>query len=246
MAVFVKFISDFAPWIYAACAVVAVLLLRVALLARQERRQAVFSLEKEAAVNRTHRTLRLAIALAAFMGAIYVVSNYLTEPAETIITEADPTPTPVFLIETPTPTPLPSPTVTPTATATPRPRATPRPIPTAVPVEPTVAVIAPSCPDRRAVIIQPGSGQVVNGPVSIVGTATTNNFQYYKIEFKPAGVGGDFSFYLRREVPVQNGPLGVWDSSGLPPGDYLLRLVTVDHTGNFGDCTVQVTVGGGS
>lgn len=93
-------------------------------------------------------------------------------------------------------------------------------------------------------IIEPGAGQVVNGPVSVIGTAQSENFQYYKIEFKPATAPGDFSFYLRRDNPVNNAPLGIWDPSGLPPGNYLLRVVTVDITGNFGECTVQVTVGG--
>ena len=87
-------------------------------------------------------------------------------------------------------------------------------------------------------------GQRVAGPVQFIGIAQTDSFAYYKIEFKPAAGGGDFGFYLRRETPVMNGPLGTWDPAGLPAGDYLLRLVTVDMTGNFGQCTVQVTVGG--
>ena len=82
------------------------------------------------------------------------------------------------------------------------------------------------------------------GPVQLIGTAQTDGFSYYKIEFKPATAAGDFGFYLRRESPVTNGPLGTWDPGGLPAGDYQLRLVTVDATGNFGQCTVQVTVGG--
>ena len=87
-------------------------------------------------------------------------------------------------------------------------------------------------------------GQGVNGPVLLIGTAATDGFSYYKIEFKPAAAAGDFGFYLRRDAPVTNGSLGTWDPAGLPAGDYLLRLVTVDATGNFGQCTVQVTVGG--
>lgn len=250
MAVVVQLISQYAPWIYAACAIAAIFLLRIAILARRERRQSAFNLEREAAINRTHAALRWAVLLLAIMGAVYGISNYLADAVQPIIAEADPTPTPVFLIETPTPTappPTETPTVTPTTEATPRPRATPVPIPTSEPtpvVTPVPAVVAPSCPDGRAVIIEPGVGQRINGPVQVVGTAATDNFQYYKIEFKAAGAPGDFGFYLSREVPVINGPLGVWNPAGLNPGDYLLRLVTVDITGNFGQCTVQVTVGG--
>ena len=53
MAVLVNIVSDYAGWIYAACAVAALFLLRTAILARKERRQAAFTLERETATNRT-------------------------------------------------------------------------------------------------------------------------------------------------------------------------------------------------
>lgn len=244
MAVIVEIISRYANWIYAACAIIALWLLRTAFLARRDRRRSAFNLEREVAINRTHSTFRWALVLLGIIGAVYLVSTYLSEAVQPIIAQADPTPTPVFLIDTPTPTALPAtetPTVTPTAT--PRPRSTPRPIPTEAPTEtPMPEVVAPSCPDGRARIIAPGMGQEVSGPVQVLGTANTDSFQYYKIEFKPVGAPGDYSFYLSRESPVINGPLGVWDPGGLPPGSYALRLVTVDATGNFGECTVQVNV----
>lgn len=250
MAVIVQLISQYANYIYAACALVALWLLRSAILARRERMRAVFSLERETAMNRTYSTFRLAIVLLALMGIVYGISNFLVVAVEPIIAQADPMPTLAFLINTPTPTALPpteTPAVTVTPTETPRPRATPRPIPTDEPIAletPTPAVVAPNCPDGRAIILEPGSGQQITGPVQMIGTSQTENFSYYKIEFKPANAPGDFGFYLRREAPVQNGPLGVWDPGGLPAGDYLLRLVTVDITGNYGICTVRVIVGG--
>ena len=250
MAVLVQILSRYAPYIYAICAIAALFLLRVAINARRERRQAAFSLERETAANRTHSALRWALLLIAVMGATYFVSTYLSTAVEPIIAEADPTPTPVFLISTPTPTPEATPTITetPTITPTPRPRATPRPVetelPPATPTPAAPAVVAASCPDGRAVILEPGANQQVNGPIQIIGTAQTGDFQYYKIEFKPAGASGDFSFYARRDNSVVNGPLGTWDPSGLPAGAYQLRLVTVDATGNFGQCTVTVAYGG--
>jgi len=247
MAVLVKIISDNAVWIYLACLLAALWLLRSALLARRERQQAAFKLEREAAINRTHSTLRWAILVLAAMGLTYFVANTLSVAVEPIIAEADPTPTPVFLLDTPTPTAEPTLDATATPSPTPRPRATPRPVeptPTIVVVPTTPLVVSPSCPDGRAVIIEPGAGQRATGPITLIGTAQSADFEYYKIEFKPAGASGDFSFYLRRDAPVINGPLGTWNPAGLPPGAYELRLVTVDVTGNFGQCTVQVSVGG--
>lgn len=247
MAVLVKIISDNAVWIYLACLLAALWLLRSALLARRERQQAAFKLEREAALNRTHSALRWAVLVLAVMGLTYFVANTLSVAVEPIIAEADPTPTPVFLLDTPTPTAEPTLDATATATPTPRPRATPRPVeptPTAVVTPTTPPILAPSCPDGRAIILEPGVGQRVTGPVTLIGTAQSENFEYFKIEFKPAGASGDFSFYLRRDAPVINGSLGTWNPAGLPPGAYELRLVTVDVTGNFGQCSVQVSVGG--
>lgn len=245
MAVIVKIISQYANYIYAACALAALWLLRSAILARRERRQAVFNLEREVALNRTHSTLRMALLLLVIIGIVYAISHYLSAAVEPIIAQADPTPTPVFLIDTPTPTALPAPTstITPTITPTPRPRATPRPTPTATPAPTRLAIAPPNCPDARARIFEPGVGQRITGPVQIIGVAQADGFQYYKIEFKPSAAPGEFNFYLRRETPVTNGPLGAWDPSGLPPGPYSLRLVTVDVTGNFGECIVEVIVG---
>lgn len=282
MAVLVRIISNNALWIYIACLVAALFLLRTAYLARRERLGAAFNLEREAALNRTHAALRWAILVLAILGATYFVANRLKVPEKPVIVEAEPTPTPVFLIDTPTPTESPTVIITATLpisgavsldanasasastngvateTPTPRTRATPRPVETATPTPtlpsptprptlpptatPAPAVYAPSCPDQRAIILEPGVGQRISGPVTLIGTAQTDNFQYLKIEFKPVGAAGEFNFYLRRETSVINGPLGTFDPSGLPAGDYLLRLVTVDITGNFSQCTVQVTV----
>ncbi|MER2599291.1 MAG: hypothetical protein ABTQ73_07220 [Caldilineales bacterium] len=254
MAVLVSLISNNATWIYAACLAAALFLLRTALLARRERQQAAFSLEREAALNRTHSTLRWALLLLAVLAVTYFVANRLPARIRPAVVEAEPTATPVFLIDTPTPTaePTSQPTVPleqPTETPTPRPRATPRPVETDTPTPrpttpPAPVVVAPSCPDARAIILEPGIGQRLSGPVTVIGSAQTENFQYYKLEFKAAGSAGDFNFYLRRDAAVTNGPLGTINLAGLPAGDYLLRLVTVDVTGNFGQCTVQISFSG--
>lgn len=246
MAVLVRIISNNAAYIYGICLLAALFLLRTALSARRERQQAAFSLERETAINRTHSTLRWALLVLGIMALTYYVANHLSAAVKPLLAEVEPTSTPIFLIDTPTPTTEPTlpATETPTITPTPRPRATPVPTPTVAPTSsapPRPAVVPASCPDARAVIMEPGMGQRVAGPVTMIGTAQTDNFQYYKIEFRAAGAG-DYSFYLRRDAAVVNGPLGTWNPAGLPAGDYQLRLVTVDVTGNFGQCTVQVSV----
>ncbi|HXF60858.1 MAG TPA: hypothetical protein VNK95_04535 [Caldilineaceae bacterium] len=124
------------------------------------------------------------------------------------------------------------------------PTATPTPEPT--PTEEAAEVVAPSCPDPRAVITAPGVNQTVSGMVDVIGSATHENFQYYKLEYAPgAGVSPDanFAYLTDARVPVSNGVLASFDSTMLDNGDYTLKLTVVDNTGNFPPpCTVSIRI----
>jgi LysM repeat protein len=83
----------------------------------------------------------------------------------------------------------------------------------------------------------PRKGETLNSPGthSILGTASIDNFQFYKLEL---GVGlAPIEF--NSVVPVQNMPVvnGIlyrdWNTGALPEGTYILRLTVVDETGNF-------------
>jgi len=132
----------------------------------------------------------------------------------------------------PPPPPPPVPTVKPTV----RPTATPTPTPT-----PRVAVCPP-----WAQITEPTVNAKLDGAgiTFIRGTATIDNFWYYKLEF---GVGEwPTQWSLIEELhyaPVVSGYLGDWKTGALAEGVYQLRLVVVDKTGNYPQpCQVQVIV----
>jgi transcriptional regulator with XRE-family HTH domain len=161
------------------------------------------------------------------------------------------TETPTPLPPTPTETPLP-PTPTPTETPVPLPTDTPVPLPTPEPVvvveEPTPTpqpvVQSPACPDGRSVISLPGVNQVVSGLVPIIGSATHEQFSFYKLEFAPgAGAGDGFVYFDGTSAQVSGGVLGNFNSTGVPNGTYTIRLVVVDATSNNPPpCSVTVTV----
>lgn len=81
------------------------------------------------------------------------------------------------------------------------------------------------------------SGDPVRGKVSINGSASIANFQFYKVEFAPGNNPADTSFHnMAADVhrsAITNGLLDVWDTTGLPDGPYTLRLTVVDIRGNF-------------
>jgi tetratricopeptide (TPR) repeat protein len=83
------------------------------------------------------------------------------------------------------------------------------------------------------VIESPAADARLRGPVTIVGTAAIENFQYYKIEMGAGEAPTEWSLLSTAPTPVNRGILATWDTDSLPPGIYTLRLTAVDITGNF-------------
>jgi hypothetical protein len=267
MGFVIEAVARYQAYIYAVCGLVALYHLYKVWVVRSERRQAVFSLEREKALRELLGIFYVAMLLLAFMGVTYFVSNTLAAAVQPLVAEArNPNPSLPF-VSTPTPTPLPvTPTVaavlpsptapitgtaagpgTPAAPGTPNgsPTPTAAETPTPPPAPPPVAA-APACADPRSIISSPGNGQSVSGIVSVVGTAAHDSFQYYKVEFAPgANADGGFVYLGGGSAPVQGGVLANVDTNALGPGTWTLRLVVVDQTGNFPPpCTVTVNVGG--
>jgi hypothetical protein len=83
----------------------------------------------------------------------------------------------------------------------------------------------------RAAITAPRDGSVLKGIVTIRGTATSNNFAFYKFEFEDERCAAGVCFVADGKRAVANGPLLRWDTRSVPNGTFLLRLVVVDRFG---------------
>lgn len=254
MAVIVEFIKSYAPWIYGACALFALWYLRIAVMARRDRRYAVFSLEREAALNRTYSAWSVVFGLMVVMGLTYFLSTTVANAVQPLVM-GDRTPTPAMPTRVgPSPT-LPLPETTPTAEEAPAPtpstpKPTTQPTPTLRPTPTTgpkatvaPAVQAPACGDGSSVITSPGMNAQVTGMVPIFGTAAHATFKYYKLEF---GVGANpavWSYFDGGEHAVQGGRLGTLNAGALAPGTYSVRVVVVDASGNYPKpCQTVITV----
>jgi len=83
-------------------------------------------------------------------------------------------------------------------------------------------------------VFSPVSGQVVAGSVDILGTATSNAFGYYKVEYSVDGsnwVTVDTAYEHKQQVVFD--VLATWDTSAVADGAYWLRAAVVDNTGNY-------------
>ncbi len=238
MTILVKLVADYAIWLYVLLALVALLFLRAYVVARRERDNSIFTMERESAAGRmAQATMGLLVTLIAIAGVVYTAKILVEEvPLPEVI------PTPTVLIALP-PSPTPPPLLpTPTVTGTPRPRPTLAPQETETPTPELSSATPPDCPNPGVRLSQPGSGAAVSGVIQIVGSATLSDFGYYKFEFR----GNDFSdwtFIQRFEEPISGGILGAWDTNSVTSGEYEFRLVVVDQTGNYpSPCPVRLTV----
>ena len=236
----VDVINEYAIWLYVACLLVILAYIRSYAVARRERENTIFTIEKEVAA---HKEGRAMTGIGSVLGIAMVVTalKYYVMPSIDLATIFAPTPTLTMSIPTmapPTPTPTPA-----TPTATPRPRPTLEQVATVVPPTATLPPPAP-CPDENVRITLPGMNASMSGRVAIQGTANHDRFQFYKVEY---GQGDQpASWHVISDVrrnPVLNGVIEELDTTPLPNGIYWLRLTVVDQTGNFPPpCQVRVVI----
>jgi hypothetical protein len=140
-----------------------------------------------------------------------------------------------------TPSPSISPEPEPEPTATPR-RSSSAPRPTAAPTltRTPVASVTQSetdgiCTNPDSVITAPRVGAVLNGQVEFYGTARIPNFAFYKLEIRRQGqsTAADYVTFHTGTITVTNGLLATFDTGAWPDGEYWIRLVVVDTTGNY-------------
>jgi len=237
MAALIQAVERFAPVLYAVCLAGVAWSLRAAWLAMRERKDTLYSLEREAAAARIGRGLLSALGFAALGACVFVVAPVI---APRLPAGEAPTPTPPGPLVTLTPTSTPFPTPTPISTPTPGPSlnatvAVVEPIETAAP---TPVPLLEACPDPNVRITAPGDGTALGGPFQVFGTANIENFAFYKFvlngpatNFEDRTVGDVF------KTPVVDSYLGTLDESLVAillqsPGRYRLKLIAVNNEGN--------------
>jgi len=93
-----------------------------------------------------------------------------------------------------------------------------------------------------AEIVGPGQNETIGGVVEVRGTASGDDLAYYSLEYSERGRDWTPIGRLHNAGQVRNGVLGEWDTRGLRPGRYQLRLSVADRVGNYSRYTIEVTV----
>ena len=123
--------------------------------------------------------------------------------------------------------PLQTPTLTPTPVGT---------IQAAPPVD--------GCNTPDATLQIPANGMVVHEAVSVMGTANTADFAFYRFEINGESTGNNYALLQEYSQPVPNqSVLGQFVPSFYQPGTYLFRLVVFDVTNALrAECTITIYI----
>ncbi len=98
------------------------------------------------------------------------------------------------------------------------------------------------CVAGQVEVTDPQPNQNIQGEVQLVGTVNIPNFGFYKYEYKQAG-SDTWSTIAAGNQVISQGNLGVWNTSLLVPGDYVLRIVVTDNKGQpLPACEVPVRI----
>ncbi|MEJ2151159.1 MAG: LysM peptidoglycan-binding domain-containing protein, partial [Chloroflexota bacterium] len=135
------------------------------------------------------------------------------------------------------------------------PPVTPRALPTTAPnaaasppgIVPTGTQTATdgACTNPDSTITAPPVGAILSGVVPIRGSALLPNFRFYKLEIREEGAStaADFVTFYTGEQQVDSGLLLNFDTHAWPNGQYWIRLVVVDDTGNYPErCAILYTI----
>ncbi len=217
-------IEGYQTWIYLLLAVAGLIYLRQTWHWYRERRDSMFQLERERATSRLTRSASLLTLALALMLTTFILATFVG-PAVPASLRPTALPT-VSMLETAT-----IPAATGEANLT-----------TATPL-PTVSVDSSGCQNPLATLTSPKDGDSLTGTVEVDGTANIANFAFFKYEYISLTPGSVWRAVQAVTVPKVDEKLGTWDTSLLIPGDYALRLVVTDTSGNAPlPCVLRVRI----
>ncbi len=221
MRALLDFLHHYEVFLYILVGLISIVYIRRFLSAWQEARLAIFGLEKEMAGQRMRTTASILVGLVILIVFTFLSTTFVRPmlPQVTVV-------------------------VTPTVA-----------VPTAEPialnlaqeanVTPTVEVTgSQNCVAGQIELSDPRTGMEVSGVITLKGLIKVQDFGFYKYEYSQPG-SSTWMIIAASGTVDPEGNLGLWDTSLLVPGDYLLRLVVTDNRSNvIGVCVVGVKVTG--
>jgi len=223
MGVVYRNLATYESLIYVALAIIGLFAFRRMWRAWREWRDSVYGLEREFALRRLGQATAFAFIVLSLVFAEFFIATFVAPS----LSASD-------ILSTPTLDLLAAPagTLSPDA-------ATQAAL---LPVTQEVPSGMSGCEPDKIMITSPKSGEVINGTITLTGTASVPNFGFYKYEVAPLGTA-NWATISAGDKTVKNDKLGDWDTTALANGDYFLQLVIIDNVGvTLEPCVVAVRV----
>lgn len=228
------FLVDYQIWIYAILGVLALIYLIKLIKAWRERYTTIFGLEREDAQRRLNSALAIFVLLILLIGAEFVLVTF-------VIPEW-----PMLMI-TPTPTqnaeeiPIQNPYASDSGlvvVSTPEGSS-----PAEQQQASVVSVLSSGCIANQLEWLAPVSGDVIEGSYTLEATVNVQDMAFYNWAFSPVGDQMNWQTLSAGNLPVIEGPLGLWATTQVANGDYVLRLTVYDlNNEQLPPCDVYIRV----
>jgi hypothetical protein len=222
MTEILDFLAEFEIWFYIILGLISLIFFSRLFKSIGDWREAAFGLEREIAQRRFRSSLSILVLLfILFVGEFFFVTySSSLMPDQTNLA----TPT-IDILASPSPT-----TITMVVEEE------------SENLSPTAITDQEGCIPGKIEWIYPEPASEVEDVVRLIGTVDIENFGFYKYEYTEPGntiwktiAGGNT---VKKEEQI-----GLWNTSQIVPGDYLLRLVVLDNVNNeYPACIVSVRV----
>jgi hypothetical protein len=215
------FLTKYEVWIYILAGGIAIVYARKAILALEERRAAVFGLERENA-NRQLTSAGSFLGLMVLLGLAEFVLVTFVSP---FVPQAKPLATPTMdLLATPTITLVVGPGVIAGTPGTP------------------VPAKSNGCIPGQLEFTNVVPGQEFSGTIKLEGTTNVPGFGFYKYEYGQPGQENWVTIAAGSEIKTK-AEIGTWNITQLPQGDYELRLVVINQQNeSLPPCIVPIRI----
>lgn len=222
MAEILDFLIEFEIWFYIVLGLISLIFFSRLFKALGNWREAAFGLERDIAQRKFRSSISILILILVMFLAEFFFVTYSSSllPDQTMLA----TPTIDVLAS-------PSPTLQETIETS---------------IQEEIAITSTpeqnGCIPGRIEILSPEPATEVQDVVRLIGTVDIENFGFFKYEYTEPGNPIWRTIAGNNEEKVDE-QLGLWNTSQLVPGDYLLRLVVLDNENNeYPACVIPVRV----
>ena len=224
------FLVDYQLWIYAILGILALVYLVRIINAWRERHTTIFGLERDDAQQRLNSGLAIFVLLLLLIGAEFVLVTFVIP--EWPLVMLTPSPTPAMEAEEPMITRqaeqgglviLTTPEGATGSTA--------------------VSRLSSGCIPGQLEWLAPRSGDVIEGSYTLEATVNVKDMAFYNWAFASVDDQNSWQTLSAGNLPLIEGELGLWATSQVTNGDYILRLTVYDlNNQELPTCDVYIRV----